>query len=411
MVKLAVGFADSQINLVVQQVPQGSNALRLVHFILAASQHPNREIVELTFEFWSSFANRQNDRSGDELLVSFMDAMIPKLEYPQDYFQFGNYVFNNNSLDTEEKDQFHKFRVDASDTLLSVYYVLLSKYFTHMTQTLRSTRDFRWQRLESCIYIVCAASDAARCEELNDIIPAVIEIAQKFSEPQIKQTNIRFIGLYANYLGKNNAQVVLWALQYVLEHVKNGDIQASKSFVNICEASKSNMDANVWSSLAETCVSNMNNLPITITSNIYEGLSYVAANANHVDVQKKILYIMMKPILEQFQNIKTIDHILVELTKFKACFKAFENTTPSALPLIMTQVWPTIEGLFANFRHQEVVVQKLCEVATCISLSAGDDCLGDKFIHVMCVVLFSNNQYGFLMDTIGYLARMLSCWY
>jgi hypothetical protein len=73
----------------------------------------------------------------------------------------------------------------------------------------------------------------------------------------------------------------------------------------------------------------------------------------------------------------------------------------------MTQVWPFLEKLFATFMNHELISEKLCDLARCVSTSAGDECLGDKFVNVMCI-MYSRSHYGFLMETIGYLIRMLS---
>jgi hypothetical protein len=62
-----------------------------------------------------------------------------------------------------------------------------------MTHTLRSLNSPKWQTLESCLYVTCAASDAAKGEQLNEIIPAVIQIAQRFDQPPIKHSIIRYI--------------------------------------------------------------------------------------------------------------------------------------------------------------------------------------------------------------------------
>jgi hypothetical protein len=82
--------------------------------------------------------------------------------------------------------------------------------------------------------------------------------------------------------------------------------------------------------------------------------------------------------------------------------KAFESTTASTLPSVMVQAWPFLEKLFATFMNHEAIVDKLCDLAKCISASAGDECLGDKFVNVMCI-MYARNHYGILTATIGYL--------
>jgi hypothetical protein len=94
LVKLAVGFAESQTSLISQNLNSNSPALRVSHFLLIVTSHPDREIVELTFEFWCSLAGRVNGDSADQLFLGFMDSMISKLEYPEDYDQYGNFNFN-----------------------------------------------------------------------------------------------------------------------------------------------------------------------------------------------------------------------------------------------------------------------------------------------------------------------------
>jgi hypothetical protein len=51
-------------------------------------------------------------------------------------------------------------------------------------------------------------------------------------------------------------------------------------------------------------------IKLNIASNVYEGLSYIAANTTDPDAQKRILYIMMKPILDQFQNVRSSENFL-----------------------------------------------------------------------------------------------------
>jgi hypothetical protein len=135
-----------------------------------------------------------------------------------------------------------------------------------MTQTLRSLNTPKWQTLEACLYVICAPSDAAKGEQMSEIIPAVVQIAQRFDQPAIKQSIIRFIGLYAKFLGKTNGDIVVWALNYVMDNVQGENLQASKSFVNICEACgrlENGMTGHVWEKLAEACVNQMNVLPVS----------------------------------------------------------------------------------------------------------------------------------------------------
>lgn len=107
--------------------------------------------------------------------------MTRQLQYPNDYDEY----------DIEEQESFSKYRADASDTLLSVYYILLPKYFSHMTMSLQSRANPTWQFLESCIYIICAASDAARSNQINQCISTIISIANSSTQLKLKSTIVR----------------------------------------------------------------------------------------------------------------------------------------------------------------------------------------------------------------------------
>lgn len=92
-----------------------------------------------------------------------------------------------------------------------------------------------------------------------------------------------------------------------MDNVFQGDFQASKSFVNICEScvkSENGMSGKMWENLTIVCVQQMGKLNVDFCVNVLQGLSHVAANMNeNYEIQKNILFIMFKPILERMNMI------------------------------------------------------------------------------------------------------------
>lgn len=72
---------------------------------------------------------------------------------------------------------------------------------------------------------------------------------------------------------------------------------------------------------------------------------------------------------------------------------------------MMKQIWSTLESIFLRFESNENVIEKLCDLIKYITLSAGDECVGESYMNVLCVIYLRKN-YGFLMESIGYLSRM-----
>lgn len=327
LVKLAVTFGESHISLVASADPE---CLQLVKFICACVRNPEKEIVELTFDFWYSLKCQLTNnypQSKDIFKPIFADVatiLISHCRLPV--------VQSGEEVDEVDLEELTDFRKEAADVLVAVYELLFGDYFNLCLNGikqgyLRYQQDkLKWQLIEGSLFAIVCVSDCVKEEQAANLIP----IIQMFNEMpsdihDIRRIQVQVLGNYAHWVGKQSEGFISHSINFAFQSIwqftqANASYRtaAVNAFCALCEKSEKAVASNhsLAVNLIQTCLTKVDMIPDpTIQIKIYEGMSHLLVSVNNdLNLQLQLMQSILQAV---FTRIKTYNSVVV---CFSICF-------------------------------------------------------------------------------------------
>ena len=247
---------EQYLHLLLQSAQGMQAAVEVVRAVLRGAAHPEREVAEITFNFWYVLSEElagggrvlsDSQRAvGRELFapayMQLVDSLRVLVEYPDD----------SDSMTDDDRDEFKKFRYSVGDVLSDACKVLtsvtcLERVFGVLQArlpALAADPAAHWRYVEGCVYSMrqmvainrnqfsqpafFSAEVVGNFMRLLPTLPAVGEL---------QSTCIRTVGTYARWFGQNPE-----LLPQILAYVSQGLTQeamaapAAQSMRHLCDA-------------------------------------------------------------------------------------------------------------------------------------------------------------------------------
>lgn len=240
--------------------------MKFIEFLLYLTQHPNKKISNLTFDFWFVFQNSLESQEQKEkykkIIIQFIQIVLKQIQYESD------------DLNEDFDDELDDYRYYACDTLLASFDVLFDDYFKLIESNLMDClnnwnvkKDFK--HLEANFVALSAVSDSAKdvnhLKSLNTIFLLLPKIP---NEIHLSKAIIKFIGSYSDYIVTLDSNFNVWCLQFCLNLICNQQINqsiskiAGKVFVELCESSSTIYNEDLVKNLVNSCKDNLSKLNV-----------------------------------------------------------------------------------------------------------------------------------------------------
>jgi transportin-3 len=322
LVKLAVTFGESHILLIASADPE---CLQLVKFICACVRNPEKEIVELTFDFWYSLKCQLTNnypQSRDIFKPIFADVatiLISHCRLPV--------VQNGEEVDQGELEEIIDFRKEATDVLVNVYELLFADYFNLCLNGikqgyLRYQHDKqKWQLIESSLFAIVCVSDSVKEEQAANLIPIIRMFNEMPSDiHDIRRIQVQVLGSYAHWVGKQPEDFISHSINFALQsiwqftHKVNASYRtaAVNAFCALCEKCEKAVATNhsLATNLIQTCLSKIDLIrDPNIQIKVYEGMSHLLVSVNNdLNLQLQLMQSILQAV---FTRIKGYNSVVV----------------------------------------------------------------------------------------------------
>ncbi len=262
-------FGESNVSLIASATH--AECVQFVKFICVCVRNPEKQIVELTYDFWYLLqtqinANYPESRELFKPIFSEMATiLISHVRYPvMDHVPLihpqvnsptmttttkittmtnggssgsdsgggdsgvdgGIFTPTSQLMDSEDWEEFLRFRNETADVLTTVYELLFSDYFALCMNGikqgfLRYHHDVkRWQLIESSLFAILSVSDCVKHEQLSHLIPIVQMYGQMPTEiVEIRLVQVQILSQYANWVCKQSHEFIVHAIHFTLQTI------------------------------------------------------------------------------------------------------------------------------------------------------------------------------------------------
>jgi len=388
IVKLIVTFGESNTTLIAGGNPE---CIQLVKFICMCVRNPEKQIVELTYDFWYTLQTQINFPESRDLFKPIFSEMatilISHCRYPV--------LQPDETMDSDDLEEFQRFRNETADVLTTVYELLFSDYFTLCMNGikqgfLRYNHDkTRWQLIESSLFAILSVSDCVKHEQLANLVPIVQMYNSMPSDiVEIRHVQVQILGSYAHWVCKQNEDFIMHAINFTLQSVYHFSqlklpqrAPAAKSFCTLCTKAESTVSSNLnlASTLIQSCMSNIDRiLDAEIQIELYRSLSHVLFAVSDMDAQLRLMHFILQGVINRIKNYHdaiseaNISSLNIELRKLQASMEACNGAKGSrTLLTVIQQIWSLLCETMVGYKMSCDVISQFCRLFNCMVCSVG----------------------------------------
>jgi hypothetical protein len=425
LVKLAVTFGESHILLIASADPE---CLQLVKFICACVRNPEKEIVELTFDFWYSLKCQltnnypQNKDIFKPIFADVATILISHCRLPV--------VQNGEEIDEEELEELTDFRKEAADVLVNVYELLFADYFNLCLNGikqgyLRYQHDKqKWQLIESSLFAIVCVSDCVKEEQAANLTPIIRMFNEMPSDiHDIRRIQVQVLGSYAHWVGKQSEDFISHSINFALQsiwqftHKVNASYRtaAVNAFCALCEKCEKAVATNhsLATNLIQTCLSKIDLIPDpNIQIKVYEGMSHLVVSVNNdLNLQLQLMQSILQAVFTRIKAYNSVVNennaklLVIELKRLKATMKAFDGDRGiQTLLAIMQYVWSLLRDTMVKYKLFGEVVDNFCRLFECMICSMGVHSETLDFMNKIALFLYElyyELPYPYLLRTVN----------
>eukprot|EP00054_Salpingoeca_dolichothecata_P024825 m.170523 g.170523 ORF g.170523 m.170523 type:complete len:938 (-) comp25154_c1_seq4:113-2926(-) len=367
-------YAECSLNLMVEELTDENDSI--VQLILDATEHPQIEIVHMTFSFWyrlSEFIDVAGADEEDESRIARVMHYAPFFHRLLSHITVAVRCPENLQGLINYHSELADFRSSSRHMLQETSYMSGSRKSIELLLTELHQDGLSWQQQEACLYVACAFAENVDKRD-QTVMPYLIEFLMNLGDDvhiQMRYTSVKLLGRCSVWIAKNPDSISP-VFTYVLSGLELPELSRVNVFTirNLCLDCKDKMGPHFGSLVQVIEAADSLGLSKQDIQFLYEGAAKVQSSLQPQEINQAFNSVAI-PLIEGIHSLVSDSPDSSEIEQFfsRLCI-LFKNTRVlpgrmlpnGAHPCLEAGIraWDTASYILASCGGNTALVEDAC---------------------------------------------------